>query len=280
MKKRTNFTSAIRKMNRTRLYIKKFIIQKIFYTNGSQKNTIIVAGVQRSGTNMLMGILERSMQTTVFHERDSRTYHEFQMKPIAVIKQHINNSTSPVVVIKSLCELQDIPKFLDVFSPAKCLWVNRRYENVVNSHIERWTKMKSFIEQIIANKDKQQDWRGKGMSEETFNLINNLYSKNMNNATACALFWYFRTILFFEKGLDKDSRVLMLNYEDMLSDPDQVIPNALKSSGVTYKPAMTSIIFKNTPTRPPELNIDKPVRDICDKLTQRINEHIENCARE
>ncbi len=46
---------------------------------------VLVAGVQRSGTNMLMDVLERSWDTDLYHEMDVRSFDIYEMRPRSVI---------------------------------------------------------------------------------------------------------------------------------------------------------------------------------------------------
>jgi protein tyrosine phosphatase len=50
---------------------------------------VFVAGVQRSGTNMMMDILGRSMQTEVFHESHSRGFQDFELKSLSTLEASV-----------------------------------------------------------------------------------------------------------------------------------------------------------------------------------------------
>ncbi len=94
--------------------LSKQLRQRLKYGIGEQLNNkqcVFVAGVQRSGTNMLMDIMERSMETDVYHERDHRAFQSYEMKLTDVIHQIFKKSISPVFVIKALCELARLSLF-------------------------------------------------------------------------------------------------------------------------------------------------------------------------
>ena len=75
---------ASRKLERHILLGSKYAAQRMTQ-KPSQKLTVFVAGVQRSGTNMLMDALERSFETDVYHERDPRAFDNYLMRPPEVI---------------------------------------------------------------------------------------------------------------------------------------------------------------------------------------------------
>ena len=67
------------------------------------RETIFLAGMQRSGTNMLMEVLERSLATQVIHERDPRAFDNYLMRPPEVIAALRARSRAPVFVTKARC---------------------------------------------------------------------------------------------------------------------------------------------------------------------------------
>jgi hypothetical protein len=109
-----------------------------------EKTTVIIAGHQRSGSNMLMDVLERSYETDVYHERDSRAFENYQMRDIPSIRSLHNASQSPCFVIKALCELQELPELMAAFSPASTVWLIRDYRDVVNSAVRSFPGLREI----------------------------------------------------------------------------------------------------------------------------------------
>ena len=238
--------------------------------------TIFVAGVQRSGTNMMMDVLERSFETVVYHERDQRAFDAYQMRSTDVIHGLIASSSAKHVVIKALCELQDLHRLLSEFAPARAAWVLRNYEDVVNSHLALWTGMPRNIGLIVNNRNSA-GWRGQGMSNATHNLIRKLYHPDITNASACALFWYFRNILFFEQGFDKDHRVYPIKYESLVKDPQNQFQRLFDFLGIQYTQWISRKVFASSVSKRRAPQIDPPIRMICNSLMQRFEEL---CPRE
>ena len=61
-----------------------------------QKTVVFVGGIQSSGTNLMIDVLERSIETDVFHERDRRAFQNFQMRPPEVIRHLLDATGQPV----------------------------------------------------------------------------------------------------------------------------------------------------------------------------------------
>jgi hypothetical protein len=178
---------------------------------------VLVAGMQRSGTNLLMDVLDASADTQVFHETDPRAFERYEMRDLAVIRQLAQQCPAPVFVIKALCELDRIKPLMDTFSPAKTLWVVRDWRDSVNSAIKSFG---NFVPQWkrLAHGDSS-DWRGRGMSPATRELLAALYHPDASEAEGAAIMWFYRNALFFEQQLAADARVRVVFYEDLVRHP-------------------------------------------------------------
>jgi len=130
---------------------------------------VLVAGMQRSGTNLLMDILDANADTRVFHETDPRAFERYEMRDLAVIRRLAQHCPAPVFVIKALCELDRIKDLMDAFRPAKTVWVVRDWRDSVNSALKSFG---NFVPQWnrLARGDAS-DWRGRGMSAATRELL-------------------------------------------------------------------------------------------------------------
>lgn len=178
---------------------------------------VLVAGMQRSGTNLLMDILDANADTQVFHETDPRAFERYEMRDLAVIRQLAGQCPAPVFVIKALCELDRIKVLMDTFTPAKTLWAVRDWRDSVNSAIKSFG---NFVPQWhrLAHGDAS-DWRGRGMSPATRELLAALYHPDASEAEGAAIMWFYRNALFFEQQLAADPRVRVVFYEDMVRHP-------------------------------------------------------------
>ncbi|ADE15266.1 conserved hypothetical protein [Nitrosococcus halophilus Nc 4] len=271
MKRQSRFTPVLEKMEYRAFLLKKQAYQTLFLSlpRKDAKRLIFVAGVQRSGTNMLMDVLERSFETKVYHERDPRAFDCYEMRPPRIIHKLVKVSSAPHVVLKALCELQDLRRLMDEFAPSKGIWLVRHYEDVVNSHLDLWSGMPESIRRIVEDRNGA-GWRGRGMSDETHALVRSLYHPGISNESACALFWYFRNILFFEQGLDRDPRVRLVCYEQLVQRQHETFDELFAFLGIAYTPRVSRQVVASSVRRrsPPE--IDPAIRQVCNALSARI----------
>ena len=256
------------------LILRKDVVHRLNATrNKDQQRVIFIAGVQRSGTNMMMDVLERSYETDVYHERDARAFENYQMRDIAAIRQLLQLSRAPFFVIKSLCELHGLGRLMDEFKMnktrlAKTVWVNRNYFDVANSMLVSFNNQAEQVKRIAKYRTSD-GWLCGGLSDETYGNIKAVVHSDISNATAAALIWYFRGVLFFEQGFDNDPRVQLVQYENLVTEPQVEFSRIFYFLGLDYSERLSNKVFESSVRRRSPPQIDAAVMELCDSLTTR-----------
>ena len=250
------------------MLISKHAIQTLRRAEGKQ--VVFVGGIQRSGTNMIMNVLERSYQTDVYHENDPDAFDAYELRPPTVIRRLVDASPAPTVVFKALCELQDMRALKTEFAPSKAIWMVRNYDDMINSHLRNWRGCPARIANIVTDRDSA-GWRGRGMSDDTHALVASLHHTDMSDASAVALFWYFRNILFFEQDLDKDETVMAARYESLVTDPDREFARVFDFLGLDYSNFVARKVFASSVRKNPPPDIEPRIRALCESLTDRFD---------
>lgn len=230
---------------------------------------VFVAGMQRSGTNMLMDVLDASCDTQVFHETDPSAFHNYEMRDRDVLNRLVHACPAPVFVIKALCELDQIANLMQTFEPAKTLWVVREWRDSVNSAVKSFG---NFVSQWnrLAYGDSKGDWRARGMSENTRTVLRALYDSNASEVDGAAIMWYYRNILFFEQALEHDSRVFVVFYEDLVRDPLRQVAAIYDFLGLQgFKPRVSSRIRSTSVGRSKAPEVAPAISQLCDQLHAR-----------
>ena len=225
--------------------------------------------MQRSGTNMLMETLEWSRHTDVYHETDPRTFDNYLMRPRAVVRQVAARSPAPAFVIKCLCELDEVRSLLGEFAPARAVWLVRAYDDTVNSAVRSFGNFRHQVLRLARDKTAA-DWRGRGMSDETQAHLRRLGHPEMSEASAAALMWYYRNVLFFEQGLHQDERVVPISYERLVSAPEATLDAVLRFAGLPAGGRWTTrYVHVRSVGKSPQADIEPEVRALCDGLLAR-----------
>lgn len=241
------------------------------------KETLFIAGMQRSGTNMLMEVLERSLATQVIHERDPRAFDNYLMRSPEVIADLRKRSRAPVFVIKALCELQRLQALMQQFAPARTVWVVRHYEDVINSMLVSFPNHGRHFPAMV--RGERNDWRSEGMSNETLATLRNLYHPEMDAANTAALMWYLRNILYFELDFENRPNVLAVAYEDLVTGPQAAFERIFDFLDLTLHPWHTRWVVPNSVRRRQAPELEPGVRELCDGLMTRFQPSLEHPPR-
>jgi hypothetical protein len=235
------------------------------FTPTGEKHTTLVCGVQRSGTEMLMHILERSNETDVYRETDRRAFSHYNMRPPTVMRHLIEKSCVGRIVVKALLESDKTAELLQELAPAKAIWMVRHYDDVVNSCMQCWPGDRNHIGKIIVDRNAA-GWRGRGMSDETHALLREYYHPDMDDSSALALFWYYRNQLLFDQKLEEDPRLLILRYEPLVQFPEKYGPIVARFVGIAFTPAMMRLVFSDSVRKRPPPNVEPRIRALCDPM--------------
>ncbi len=235
----------------------------------SAARRLLVAGVQRSGTNMVMDVLERSYRTAVFHERDPRAFDNYQLRAEPVIDALFERSRAELVVVKCLMESHKLAVLLERFAPTKALWVFRDYRDVVNSMVRSFRNQAKQVARIARDRDAD-GWLGAGMSDETHAVVRRFAATPLDDLSAAAVQWYFRNIRFFEQGLADDPRVLPVCYEDLVTDPGPQFARIFRFAGLALEPRVVKQVRASSIGRHAEPALRPDVEARCTELYQRL----------
>ena len=82
-----------------------------------EQRILLVSGVQRSGTNMVMDLLEASPEADVYHETDPRAFENYMMRDEVTIARLKTRSPFGLFVLKGLHEAERARALIDHFAP-------------------------------------------------------------------------------------------------------------------------------------------------------------------
>jgi hypothetical protein len=234
---------------------------------GQHGRTAFIGGVQRSGTNMIMDVLDLSPDTRVYHERDKRAFERFELRDLDTLAQ-LRCSGARCTIFKALCDNHSLTELMSAFRPSQTIWVYRHYEDVVASHHVAWPDGRNQIDALVKDRAAA-GWRGRGMTDSTWALVRKHYHRELNKSSAQALFWYYRNQLFFDQRLDQDARVQLVRYESFTADSQSEIEKLGRFLDIRVTPEMVAHVSGARKTQASN-PIEPPIREICDDMLQRL----------
>ena len=231
---------------------------------------LFVAGMQRSGTNMVMDVLERSLRTEVFHETDPRAFHDYELLDQTVLQSLVSQSNAPVKVFKALLECDLIPHLLDNFSPAKAIWPVRDYRDVINSARRSFPHLKRTIQRMLKEPSNEY-WQSRGVNPTIYNILSAHYDDNLSIEDSAALFWFARNHLYFDLEMSSDERIMLIRYEDLVTRPEKEFRDLFAFAGLPFSSWIVRNVHARSVARNRQPKLREPIAQLCEDLYQRFH---------
>jgi hypothetical protein len=233
---------------------------------------VLIFGCQRSGTTMMQQTyLDRSWRVLILEEHDRRLVgpgagrEETSWQEYATVLGRIRRLPFEVVAAKPLVESASATSLMDAAGAVKAVWMIRHYAEVARSNVNRFGVDNPCRDlQPIRSRDST-DWRYRGVTEETWELVTALLKRRLTPFDAAALFWWTRNQLYFDQHLSENERVRVLRYERTRNNPEEVIRALSNYIGIPLPlHAIVHRVRTQTAARPVDLN--PVVEALCTKM--------------
>jgi len=232
---------------------------------------VFIFGEMRSGTNMLTECMDRSLRTEVFNETDDVAFDGYALRNDAHIGRLIAKTRADCVVFKSLADSARARELLKTFQGSKGIWIYRRFEDVVNSALKKWTEHSQYLRYVLEEPEKAR-WRRMNLSDDTLKLIRAHYERGLSDASARALIWYVRNSLYFEQNLDEHEAMRLINYEKLVSAPEAHLRKVFGFVGLGFELNFVGHVSTNSVKKDVAPEIDDAVLELCNSMWQRLND--------
>jgi hypothetical protein len=230
---------------------------------------LFVLGCQRSGTNMLMGVLDASPETWTYNEDHPRAFRRFRLRDLDRVASLTTRARCRVVAFKALCDSQHADRLLERFPTGRVLWPVRDYAPVADSAVRKWGDGQLRLVRRIAGDEPFDHWLAERLPEERRALVRELVERDLSVHSAAALKWFLRNELYFDRGLDRrPDRALLVRYEDLVAEPEAGFAEVFGFAGLRFDPQWVAGVSADR--RGPEPELDPRVRELCDDLTARL----------
>ena len=202
------------------------------------KSILLILGCQRSGTTLATKIFEKDFHIKVFGEfsrlSSNDSAKKIRLNPHESLNEVFNVQKSRFIVLKPLVESQNAHLLLENFPNSKIVWMFRDYKDVAMSNIKKFGKNNGIndLKSIVIKE--RNNWRSEKLSDETREIIIKHYSPHMNPFDAAALFWYARNSLYYSLELNRNDRVMLCAYKNLVLQPKSTIESIYQFGGQTY----------------------------------------------
>jgi len=259
-------------LKRRRLRLIKALLNSVASRPGNTPpQTVFIGGIPRSGTNMVMDVLDQSYETDVFHESDPRVYSGTAVKNIEILLRYWAGTRAPVIVFKAILDSHNIPQWMDLCPPAKCVWIVRNCDDTCRSHVRSFLTTKERLGRAIHGKEAG-PWMLGNLSPSVLKVAQHHYTPDMSAESAAALLWYLRHELYFELGLHKSEDTRILYYDEFVQNPNKGMASLCSFLSINAKPRMSRDIHaKSMNTRRLDA-IDPAIRKLCEEVWIRVRD--------
>jgi Sulfotransferase domain len=234
---------------------------------------VLLVGLQRSGTNMVVRGLERAPQFEVYNENHSAAFDRFQLRPIDQIRGLLEASRYLYVLFKPLCDSHRTPELLEALrtrSAPRALWVYRSAEGRARSAVAKFGDQNLRVLRELAEGRGRERWQAQRLSLDSLKLIEGLDWSSVDPVSAAALFWYVRNRLYFELGLDKRPDVLLVSYDAMVAAPAAEMRRICGFLDFPYHPRLVAGITARPPAIIPAVGLQPEIAARCAELTAEL----------
>ena len=254
---------------------KRFNQWRVF-KRGVETIPVFLCGSQRSGTNMLLKVLDSSPETWIYNEDDPAAFKKLRLKPHDRRRKLINKAHCPIVVFKPLADSHNLDRIMEEHPNCKVIWIYRNFYDMINSAVTRWGEGFVGVVKRVAFKDDCTHWQAERLTSERRELLREHYTSGLSSYESVALLWYLRQCYFFDYNLDnKPDKVKIFKYEDLVTESKRQFEILFDFLGLKLDPKYTSTVFSSSIRRkePPQL---KPaIKQLCEDMYKRLNDAYE-----
>lgn len=245
--------------------LRKFFYYKL-HPSQSSAIPIFVMGAQRSGTTMLMDVLHLRPDTRGFSEsQHSSAFRDFQLRSPTRIAKIIEDSRAPFVCFKPIADSHRILDLRDAFTHAYFVWIYRQYLDVANSRLRKFDNPTRAI-RLVCQGLPGGGWFDTGVPKATRQILRQLPYNDLTDFDFACLAWWTRNRIFEEHKLWTLPNVILLRYENIVSQPERELAILKDRIGLAGHPQSVRFIHDHSVQRDEAPSIHGDVRDLCDSL--------------
>jgi hypothetical protein len=234
----------------------------------------LILGCQRSGTTLMLNLLDRDNRIVTFSEESVLMARgdQHRLNTLAEVNRHLANLPVPLVVLKPLVESQRAPELLSELEGAKAIWMYRDYFDVAESNLRTFGFDNSIDDLRLILTNDPPNWRGEYVPSETREVLQRFFSPDIDPHDAAALFWWARNMLVFQLDLADRQDFRLCSYERLIDSPGDVIRDVYRF--LDFSPPREDLwksVHGKALKRGKDVHLSPPVDALCRDLYERLD---------
>lgn len=251
-------------------------LRQLRYGWGHPRRLSFVFGCQRSGTKMVMRVLDRCPVTHIYHENHDSAFRDFQLRSDNTLRMLLRLSPAPAQIFKPICDSQDADRLLERFPEARGLWIYRHPDDVTRSATEKWGEHQRDVVTAVVRSDTSPSWgwRTARVPAAVAEALRAVWRPDLSPEEGGLLFWYLRNAFYFALGLDRHPRMRLACYEDLVQEPARAFPPVFAHLGAPFTPAYIDRVRADSVRRGAPPPASPEIRALVEGLHQRLGEAV------
>jgi hypothetical protein len=261
-------------VRRTIAAVRKARWRRAHSVSPGQAVAVFLAGMPRSGTNMLVRALAVSPELEAYNDGNAAAFHRHRLRPDPAIRDLVMRSRYNFVLFKPLLDAHRVVALLDELGTPrapKAVWIYRDVDGRARSALEKFGAAALIALRDVAAGEGLDRWQAQGLSEDSLGLIRDIDLGRVAAADGAALLWYVQNRIFFERGLEHRADVLPLSYDALVRAPETTMREVCAFLGVGWEPGIAADIDTRSIAKRPPLLLDPRIRELCDGLAARLD---------
>lgn len=240
----------------------------------AKKTIVYVVGCQRSGTDMSVDLLGRSMEVDVFNEDHGAAFAKCRLRSRDTVWQLVVRSTAATIVFKPICDSHRAGELLLWHPRSKGIWVYRDFHAVASSTVVKWgdANLRHLVQLLDGGGDwGWSQWNREGYDAGALNELRPLMTESLTPREAAALYWYLRNLTFFSQQLDQCKDMKVFRYRDLVTKPHETFAKMCAFVGVAYSEQLASSVHARSLLKGTHVNLSGPIETICEQMLCRLD---------
>lgn len=244
-----------------------------FLAGSRLRSFIFIFGCQRSGTNNLEKLFRADPRSAVFGQFSSLSI-DAGKTVLSPLPELTSNVAGRIVVARFVLASHRSPEIINAVPGSRAVWMFLDYQPVVALMVRKWSGDFEAISRRVET-DSAGRWelqslrqslndRAEGLSEHPSGSRGRIWD-------LYALYWLARNQAYPDRGLEKDPRVILLNYMTLVMRPVETIESLLLTVDEVAPLLSLPIVSVPPSTRRDRQSRFSPrVAELCDAMHDRL----------
>jgi len=231
---------------------------------------IFIAGMQRSGTTLLMNVLHLSKYIDVFDEAKSApVFSEFRIKSLGILKESIEKSRFQFAAYKVICDSHLLRQIIDELPGARVIWAFRDAANNAASQLKKFPHTTRAV-RLACQQVPGGGWFAEGLSQQVKEVLQEIDNRDLTDLDYACMSWWARNMLFFEQNLHRNNNVWVINYSELAQEPLKKLGSMFEWIGIPWRDAQARFVHSRSIRKPDLAGLNPEVAKLCDDLFERL----------